>query len=298
MSLAEHLEKLRYFHKTCAYPSLQTAAKSMGISQAGLSKSIQSLEEAIGAKVFVRSSQGLTLTASGKLLFETAEKVLHEAMIFDTKVGGIHSSKIPSSVHFGMYDSIAIYFYSNLATYIQSVYPKVTLQLNVEGSQSLAERIRSGEIDIALGVNFENFSSKEAHFLLLWNDHYSFYVNPKLEVIEDDLPIIYFPEAQDLARKSQQEYLATIIKKRPQIRVHNFETVKSLTGSGLGFGVMPDQVAKPLVRKNLLKQINLPKFKKSFGPHSIGLLVSKKMLKDHESFVQDLYRLGQTWSKN
>lgn len=295
MALAEHLEKLRYFHKVCAYPSIQAAAKAMGISQAGLSKSLQSLEEALNTKLFVRSVHGLTLTPQGKMLFETSKRILDDALLFDAKLNA-HSPSLPDVIKFGMYDSIAVYFYSNLASYFKSVYPTIEFTLNVERSSTLAQKLLNGELDVVLGVNL---SSKKdvSQYLHLWDDEYAFYLSNKLDENVDDLPIIFYPDATDSDGKPTEFHLKPLLQKRSQVRVYNFETIKSLATSGLGIAAMPTQVAKPLVRQGALRQIRIARMKQSFGLHSIGLLASKKLQEGHLHLVEDIHRLGRSWGR-
>ena len=77
----------------------------------------------------------------------------------------------------------------------------------------------------------------------------------------------------------------------------NFETLKTLTQQGLGIGILPTQVAKPLVKKGALVSTQVPKTKHLFGVHSIGFLATKDFLKSHRDFAEDIYRLGERWSK-
>lgn len=296
MSLVEHLEKLRHFHKTCDFPSIQSASRVAGISQAGLSKSIQSLEEALGVTLFLRTPQGLTLTQQGRMLKDVAARIFSEAQGYEAAVRALKANTHPETIRFGMYDSIAVYFYPNLSSYLAVIYPKVTLELRVEPSRLLFENVDKGLLDMAIGVEFQP-RAKTQVFLPLFEDRYSFYVSSRLEEISEDLPLIFHPLASGSDQFTCESFLKPHLKRRNAARVFNFETVKALTAGGTGIGVLPTQVARPLVHQGILRQVTLPRLRSTFGPHTIGLLVRKEIYDSHTSFIEDIYRLGGNWVK-
>ncbi|MDQ6960056.1 MAG: transcriptional regulator GcvA [Mariprofundaceae bacterium] len=62
------LNALRAFSVAGAHLNLRAAAAELFVTPSALSHQIRSLEEQLGIKLFVRSKQGLTLTATGKAL--------------------------------------------------------------------------------------------------------------------------------------------------------------------------------------------------------------------------------------
>lgn len=59
---------LRAWLKLAEMGSIRAAARSLGLSQAAITKAIKELEEDLGAALVVRSSRGVVLTESGKAL--------------------------------------------------------------------------------------------------------------------------------------------------------------------------------------------------------------------------------------
>jgi DNA-binding transcriptional LysR family regulator len=60
--------RLEHFLAVTETGSINRAAREIGISQAGLTRSIQTLEDTLGAKLFVRGPKGVQLTKSGETL--------------------------------------------------------------------------------------------------------------------------------------------------------------------------------------------------------------------------------------
>ncbi len=295
MSLADHLEKLRHFHKLTQYRSINEGAQKMGISQAGLSKSIANLESVLDTPLFVRSRDGLTLTKEGELLLASTKRILDEASQFEANLRSLQAVDIPQRIVVGMYDSIAIYFFPDLERYLKSIYPSVELQLVVDKSSSLAEMVEAGEIDLAVGVNLAK-KKKKTEFYLLFEDHYSFYVVPSIKV-NPRVPLLYHPHATDENDTDLSRMLQSLIKSRLCHQVYNFETLKMLTSLGSGIGVLPTRVAQPLVNQKQIVQTTIAKIPNLFGKHTIGFLVSDTFLKQHRAFTEDIYRLGERWAK-
>jgi DNA-binding transcriptional LysR family regulator len=297
MGVQEHLEKLAHFCRTVDFRSLNEASKAIGISQAGLSKSINSLERAIGSRLFVRSSDGLVLTKEGEMVLVAARRILGEASKLEISLLSLQAPTSPKVLKIGMYDSIAVYFFSSLREYLSAIYPEMRIQLQVDSSARMKEAVLSIDVDLAIGVNLNTNNTLGTKYSSLFEDHYSFYVSPKLESVTEKTPLLIHPTASDLDGVSVESHLVELIRQRGAHRVHNFETLKVLATQSLGIGVLPTQVAKPLIDSRQLKTMRLPRTKQLFGKHEIGFLATTQLLSKHERLVSDLYRLGQLWSK-
>ena len=59
----------KIFYYVAKYRNITTAAKALFLSQPTVSKYIQSLEEALGCALFVRSKKGVSLTPEAELLY-------------------------------------------------------------------------------------------------------------------------------------------------------------------------------------------------------------------------------------
>ncbi|WP_307818405.1 LysR family transcriptional regulator [Streptomyces sp. MBT62] len=76
MTMDVHVRDLRYFVAVAEELHFTRAAERLYVSQPALSKQIRALERQLGAELFRRDRQGVTLTASGAALLPYAERVL------------------------------------------------------------------------------------------------------------------------------------------------------------------------------------------------------------------------------
>lgn len=296
MSLIEHLEKLRHFNRVTSYKSINEAAQALGVSQAGLSKSIANLESVLGATLFVRTREGLILTKEGELLKVATKKILNEASAVEANLRSLRATDIPDKIRVGMYDSIAIYFFSHLSSYLSVIYPRVEMELLVHGSQNLSEELKRGDLDLAIGVNLHKKGNPKSEFFLLFEDHFSLYTSTSMSEDLSRAAVIFHPDSKGDDDILCEDHLGKMMRNRLIHRVHNFETLKTLTASGLGIGVLPTRVAQPMVQNSTLKSVRVPKISPLFGKHQIGFLASESFLKRHREFAEDIYRLGQRWA--
>ncbi len=76
MTTDVHVRDLRYFVAVAEELHFTRAAEKLYVSQPALSKQIRVLERQLGAELFRRDRQGVTLTAAGAALLPYAERVL------------------------------------------------------------------------------------------------------------------------------------------------------------------------------------------------------------------------------
>ncbi|NBB12565.1 LysR family transcriptional regulator [Pseudomonas sp. SLFW] len=68
--------------------SFSAAAKRLGVGQPAVSKSIASLEEALGTRLLLRTTRGLTPTEAGQTYYEAARRTVDQANEADAAVQG------------------------------------------------------------------------------------------------------------------------------------------------------------------------------------------------------------------
>lgn len=70
------LDAIRGFESAARHLSFTAAAEELCITQSGVSKQVKSLEDALGAALFLRGGKGLSLTPQGRELYEAARASL------------------------------------------------------------------------------------------------------------------------------------------------------------------------------------------------------------------------------
>lgn len=298
MALIEHLEKLRHFYKITQYNSINEASQKTGYSQAGLSKSLQLLEEELKCKLFKRSREGLSLTKEGIEVKHFAQQLIESSSNLEQKLKTLSSVQTPKILRIGMYDSIAIYFGVQLSEYLNQVYPNVALEISADSSATLLKSVKNESLDLAIGVHFHNEESNKLKYFDLFEDHYSIYSSSKNSNLETEGSVIIHSSATDKEGLLSTDLFKNELKGKRIHQVTNFETLKQLVASGLGIGILPTLVARPLIQQGQILAIQSRNSKSFRGKHNIGVVVRNEVLSLYNEFILDIIRLGDRWIQN
>ena len=84
----DKLRALQYFIAAADEGSLSGAARRLDISVPAVSKLITSLEKTLGASLFDRTVQGLTLTSNGEIYLEACQPLLDQLAVADEALRG------------------------------------------------------------------------------------------------------------------------------------------------------------------------------------------------------------------
>ncbi len=154
-------DKLKYFYAAAKMGSFTAAGKKLHISQSSISRSVISLEERLGVKLFVRHSRKIVLTNHGEILLSSVQKMLEAAE------EGSNLIKEDSSEPQGVLRvrATAGFVASFLVRYIPEftrLYPK--LQLSIVGSDS-APALNWNEADVVIYPLITDQSNIEQHHI-------------------------------------------------------------------------------------------------------------------------------------
>ena len=127
--------------------TLRRAAKTLDLDQATVGRRIAALERALGAKLFLRASDGYALTSAGETALKSAEKMEQFANDLVRQSQGV-DNRLAGEVRVTTTDSIAVEFLIPAIGRLHAVHPEVKVMLNTTTQLlSLAKR----EADVAGG---------------------------------------------------------------------------------------------------------------------------------------------------
>lgn len=143
------LRQLQYFIAAAKAEHFTIAARQLNIVQSALSSAIKALEAELDAKLFIRSTRQVRLTAAGRVLLEKAAIVLdavREARDSVAAVQGAERGKLSIGTVQGLpafLDLPAL-----LARYHKR-HPMIEVRLCQGGSAHLIDKLRNGVLDLA-----------------------------------------------------------------------------------------------------------------------------------------------------
>ncbi|QTJ66473.1 LysR family transcriptional regulator [Rhodococcus sp. ZPP] len=143
------LRQLEYFVAVAEEANFTRAALRVHISQSGISAQIRQLEHDLGTTLIDRSTRTATLTAAGEAALVHAREALAAAAAVRNAVDAVNQL-VRGRLVVGMVTACTVTgLFDALATF-HDAHPGVEITLLEESSDQLVDRVRGGDIDLAL----------------------------------------------------------------------------------------------------------------------------------------------------
>jgi DNA-binding transcriptional LysR family regulator len=143
------LRQLEYFVAVAEEANFTRAAERVHISQSGVSAQVRRLEQELGATLIDRSGRTATLTAAGEAALDHAREVLGAARAVRQAVDDV-SGVLRGRLDIGMVSGCTMTPLFDALASFGTAHPGIELSLTEDSSDRLSERVRAGDIDVAL----------------------------------------------------------------------------------------------------------------------------------------------------
>lgn len=245
--------------------SFSEAAETLHLTQSAVSKRIATLEHQTGRPLIERTGRQLRLTEAGHALLPHARKVLddlHNARQALANLEDRMQGPLPliTSHHIGLHHL------PNWLRALQQHHPELTFNLQFLESEQVLQQLHQHEAPLAW-ITLNDRVMEHFRVWFSWQDPMSFVCGP-------DHPLARAETAQlaDLARHQailpasttetyrvvSHRFLQHGITLDAQMPTNYLETIKMMTGVGLGWSVLPDtmiddslvvlDIAQPITR--------------------------------------------------
>lgn len=149
--------------------SFTKAARTVGITQSGLTKSIADLERELGYALFHRVARGAVLTEQGREFVERASRLLEDTRILlkgdgenDPYARVLRIGVCPASLEWLLADPLAV---------LMRRHPKIIFDIAGSSFERVIQLLRNGGVDVAVGMedafaewsDFERTAIAELH---------------------------------------------------------------------------------------------------------------------------------------
>lgn len=160
------LHQLKYFVRVAEEGSISKASVLLGVAQPAISQNVASLEHHFQAKLFDRSSRGVTLTHEGQLLMEYARTILRQVDRATTEIRSMKQG-VAGEVIVALPSASALMLSSKLVRRVAQDYPEIKLSVTESMSGQTADTISKGHADLALVPNGHLLPHVEAETALI-----------------------------------------------------------------------------------------------------------------------------------
>lgn len=141
------LRHMRIFVAVCKYNSITAAAEKLYLAQPTVSLAIKEMEAYYGVALFDRISHKLYLSETGKLFLSYAT---HIVSLFDELDTKIRNADTIGLLRIGASITTGSYLLPKLVSLFNISHPNIKVQVVIENSEELENRILANDIDFAL----------------------------------------------------------------------------------------------------------------------------------------------------
>ncbi len=144
-----NIDVYRNFVQIVEEGSISAAARKVLIAQPALSSQMKSLEQTIGAKLFIRGAQKISVTDAGMILYRRAKDMLAIEDAALKEVSDCAKGRI-GTLRLGMSLVSPDPFINNLLLEFHQSYPDITYEIYEANADPLAELLQKKIIDVAI----------------------------------------------------------------------------------------------------------------------------------------------------
>ena len=242
-----NLQQIRYVREIARHKlNLSAAAEALHTSQPGVSRQVRELESELGVEIFVRQGKRLTaLTPAGVSVLEIAERLWAEVENIK-RVGQEYVKAGEGTLTIAATHMQARYILPPAIKAFVAKYPDVRLSIQQGSPRELAERVISGEADIAIATEtLDRYAELVTQPLYRW---YHCVVVPKGHPLSREkklslvkiarYPIITYDAAFTGRSALDETFAAARIDINIVLTAIDTDVIKTYVRQGMGIGII------------------------------------------------------------
>lgn len=148
------LPKTQYFivfQEVVRCGSIRAAARSLGLTQPSVTKTIHDIEDYFGTELIIRNNTGIELSDAGKILLPHARTVLKDLSLAVNDMRRILDEPV-MELAFGFSSLIGFTAMPDIITQFTRRYPIAQISMKEAQLSSLLPDLREGRLDFAIGT--------------------------------------------------------------------------------------------------------------------------------------------------
>lgn len=145
------LRRLQHFVVLSEESAISRAARRLHLTQPALTRSIRTLEEALGLVLFDRHHDGVSLTDAGQAMLMRARRMLGDVDAMQSEADQIRGVEV-GQVRFGVGILPATIFLADVLSQQIALRPQLLVQVDIESWVRLHDKLQRDELDFAVAM--------------------------------------------------------------------------------------------------------------------------------------------------
>ena len=241
-----NFKQLKYFLAVAEEQQVTAAAKRLHIAQPPLSYQLKELEKDLGVKLFRRTAKGIVLTEAGKMLENYARQIVELTQVTEEKVRQVNQGQI-GSLALGLISSSGGFMATVGLKEFMERYPDISYQIYEDNTYGIIEKIRQGQLDVAVVRTPFNPSGLQIKYLtrekmvVVGANNYQQTLPEKFDLkILENYPLIIYRRFKTIFKESFEHYG---IKPNVLMDCDDARTALYWAEMKLGLALVPESIA-------------------------------------------------------
>lgn len=248
------LDQIRAFLAVAQTGGVRKAAETLNLTQPAVTARIKALEEAVGEELFDRADK-MALTRHGSVLVGYADQFLSLRSLVERDVSS--STSLSRLLRVGASETIVQSWLPHFIQNLRDRFPKITVEIDVDDSLSLRERMLANGID--LGLMMGPVSDFRVENIPLPSFEMCWFCAPECQetVPGSRAPIITFSRSTRPHRELKEQVLERYGPGIPFFPSTSLSAGFRMVAMGLGIGALPLIPAEPFLSAGQIKRLEL-----------------------------------------
>ncbi len=253
------IEQIRSFLAVAENEHVSRAAASLHLTQGAVTQQVHNFERALGLRLLERDGRGIRLTDAGREMAATCQAALRSIEVVED-AGRALKMLEAGSLHIGASPTCASHYLPTRLARFAHHFPRVSLNVTIETTSEVVERVRSGALDCAL---VEGQPTHDLVSVVLAHDEL-------VLVVHSEHPLAQLGRvgSSDLAKhrylgrgpawaaeKNVREVLGDAYDQSEVMNLGHPEYVRAAALAGLGYAALPLLAVRADIEAGVLKRI-------------------------------------------
>jgi len=245
-----NLRDLQYLVALADTGHFGEAAERCHVSQPTLSAQIKKLEEYLGVQLFERQPRRVTVTDVGRRVVERARSIVQEAEDI-REIARASRDPLTGKLKVGLIPTIAPYLLPRVASRLKTRLPALQLMLYEYQTGPLLEKLRAGELDLAILAlpadtdGLETRSLFAEAFVVAMPRAHRLAARKRLKPADLAGETLLLLEDGHCLRDQALDVCGNVaISEEQDFRATSLETLRQMVASGLGVTLLPRLAAE------------------------------------------------------
>lgn len=233
--------QLRAFQAIATHRTFSEAAQALGVSQPAITQHVKALEEAVGARLFLRTGAGIELTPDGRDLLPRVRQVM---LMLDDIGARMDEGRALSTGYLAL-GLCAPYVAMPILQRFTTLHPGIRLDVRLENSSVLLDLVAQHRVDVAIATlqaphpDFACDRLLSQEVLVLVHEGHPWWGRDKIKVAELRDQRLVLREAGSMTRHLFEGALAARgVPISPHLVLGSREAVKEAVAAKIGLGIV------------------------------------------------------------